>query len=83
MQSSENANFEWILLQKYGGVVCYLLKFIWWAYIFSLHCIAVKCEKWIYTTISENFSLLFIDSYKHLPFEKQVGAAICEQQHSY
>ena len=54
--SSENVNFEWFLLQKYVGVFCYLLKFIWWADRFSLHCIAVKSEKWIYPTISEKLT---------------------------
>jgi len=82
MHSSENGNFEEFLLQKYVGVVCYLLKFIWWPDIFSLHCIAVKSEKWIYPTISEKLTT-FHDSYKYLEFEKQVVAAICEQQHSY
>ena len=82
MHSSENVNFEWFLLQKYVGVVCYLLKLIWWADIFSLHCIAIKSEMWICTTVSEKLTT-FHNSYKHLNFEKRVGAAICEQQHSY
>jgi len=82
MHSSENVNFEWSLLQKYVGMVCYLLKFVWWEDIFSQHCIAVKSEKWIYTTISEKLTT-FHDSYKYLEFEKQVVAAICEQHHNY
>jgi len=82
MHSSENVYFELFLLQKYVGVVCYLLKFIWQADIFSLCCIAIKSEKWIYTTISEKLTN-FHDSYKHLHFEKRVGATIHEQQHSY
>ena len=34
-----------------------MLKFIWWVYIFSLHCIAVISEKRVYTTISGNLLL--------------------------
>ena len=82
MHSSENVYFELFLLQKYVGVVCYLLKFIWWADIFSPYCIAIISEKQTYTTISEKLTT-FHDSYKHLHFEKPIGAAICEQQYSY
>jgi hypothetical protein len=49
----------------------------------ALQSIAVESEKWIYPTISENLTP-FRDSSKHLhDFEKPIGAAIREQQHSY
>jgi len=81
-----NAQFReckfWMVSVTKIRVVWYLLKCIWWADIFSLHCIAIKSEKWIYTTNSEKLTT-FHDSYKHLDLEKRVGATIHEQQHSY